>query len=244
MKKELFLIPLTIAISSCHFNENPAVLLSTDDEKIVNLAYSQTYMYPSGFKFQPDLDGSVYFENTVSIGSSETSWIELNTNDQQQAKDWSEISSDKSSYYRDLVSENETEKYIEFKRVNSSNTNDAILSRVHKSSYFVPTFDKFQPTNTIGTLKKRPINKETTKEFIEYLWANNLIGTTDKVLEYDLEEYSDKIRYNLKSAFVANGDFGLCDRIEITQFIFLVEKQSGAVTFESNKIKEINGICH
>jgi Mg2+ and Co2+ transporter CorA len=243
MKKGIILSLLTIVIWSCETNDNPFSNLTTEDREIVDKAYSKTYMYPTGFNFQQNLDGSLYYENTVSIRTSQTSWIELSTNDKQQAKDWSETSSSTSAYYRDLVAERETEKYFEFKRVYSLNTKDVILSRVHKSTYFIPSFDKRNPSSTIGTLKENPINEETTKDFIEYMWTSYMIGYTEKVLEYTITDYPDKVKYNLKSVNVTYGDFGLCDVIEVKNFDFFVDKQSGAVTFESNKIKEIKGTC-
>lgn len=243
MKKGIFISLITIVIWGCENKDNSFSNLTTEDREIVEKAYSKTYMYPAGFKSQQNLDGSLYYENTISIRSSQNSRIDLSTNDKQQAKDWSETSSLTSAYYRDLVEERETEKYFEFKRVYSVNTKDVILSRVHKDSYFIPSFDKFNPTQTIGTLKVNPINEETTKEFIEYMWTSHMIGLTEKVLEYDINEYTDKVKYNLKSVNLIYGDFGICDVIEVKNFDFFVDKQTGTVTFESNKIKEIKGTC-
>lgn len=234
---------MSILSWSCDTNDNPSSNLTPEQRDIVEKAYSKTYQYPPGFNFQRDLDGSLYYENTVSIGASQTSWTELSTGDKQQAKDWSETSSSTSAYYRDLIEERETEKYFEFKRVNSTNTKDVILSRVHKSSYFIPTYDKFQPTNIIGTLKANSVNVETTKEFIEYIWTSYTIEHTDKVLEYSIIDHSNKVEYNLKSLSLTHGDFGLCDNIEIKDFDFFVDKQSGLVTFESKEVKEIKGTC-
>ncbi len=242
-KTGIFITSFIVLTWSCDTHDNPFAILTTDDEEIVEKAYSKTYMYPPGFKFQQNLDGSVYYENTVSIRASQTAWIELSTHNRQQAKSWSEISSSTSAYYRNLTEERETEKYFEFKRVYSGNTKDVILSRVHKDSYFVPDFDKLNPTNVIGTLKVNPINKETFKDFVEYIWTSYTIGYTGKVLEYTVTDYPDKVRCNLKSIHVSNGDFGLCDIIEVKNFDFFADKQSGIVTFQSNTIKEIRGVC-
>ncbi len=247
MKKELFYILTIFLVFSCdvikiNHDDDYKIGLSKEDQEIAEKAYSKTYMYPEGFNYEKNLEGSIYYENTVSIRSHQDTWIELNTNDKQQAKDWSEISSQTSAYYRDLVAERETEKFFEFKRVYSVRPNDVILSRVHKSSYFIPIYDKFKKPNGIGSLKVA-INKETVKEFIEYIWANYCIAYSGKVLENSLFESSDTIRYNLKSVNVIYGDWGLCDIIEVSNFDFYVDKKSGMATFESNKIKEIKGIC-
>jgi Mg2+ and Co2+ transporter CorA len=243
MKKQLYLILLTLVTWSCENKDNPFPNLTMGEREIVEKAYSENYTYPEGFNFQQDHDGAIYYENTVSIRTSETSWIELNSNDKQQAKEWSEISSSTSAYYRDLVEERVTEKYFEFKRAYSVNPNDVILSRVHKSAYFIPSYDKFRPTQVIGTLKVDPIDKQKTKDFIEYMWTSQMIGHTGKVLEYSVTDYSDKVQYNLISVHVTYGDFGLCDIIEVKNFDFFIDKQSGTVSFESNKIKEIKGAC-
>src|SRR5690606_36636108 len=195
------------------------------------------------FYYETDLQGSPYYENTVSIRASQDLWIELHTNDKEQALNWSEISSTTSAYYRDLVAERETDKYFEFKRVYSIYPNDIILSRIHKSSYFIPSYDKFNRSSHIGTLKVFPINEEVAKTFIEYMWTNNLIGYNDKVLENKITETTNHFLYNLKSVSVTYGDFGICDVIEVNNFDFLIDKQSGEVTYESIKIKEIRGIC-
>jgi hypothetical protein len=243
MKKRLLFLLLTSIICSCEYNDNSLISLTTEDREIIEKAYSRDYMYPPGFDFDQDLDGSLYYENTVSIGRSQTSWLELSTNDKQKAKQWSETSSSTSAYYRELVEERETDKYFEFKRVYAVNPRDIILSRIHKASYFIPSFDKFHPGDKIGTLKVTPINQETTKEFIEYMWTSYLIPYEGKVLEYTIKDYHDKVRYNLKSVSITYGDFGLCDTIEVKNFDFLIYKQSGSVTFESNTIKEITWTC-
>ena len=251
MKIGFFLTLLTFLTLSCH-NENvtpkiilssPRINLSTDEEWIIEKAYSKTYMYPDNFNYEKDLDGSIYYENTVSIRTSETSWIELNTNNKQQAKAWSEISSTTSAYYRDIVAERETGKYFEFKRVYSINPKDIILSRVHKSSYFVPSLDYFRPTENIGTLKVNQIDTSTFKDFIEYVWTSSAFFSR-KVIEFTITDHADKVQYNLKSLSVTYGDYGLCDAIEVNEFDFFVEKQSGIVTYESNKIKDIKGTCN
>lgn len=133
MRKQLFFALLAFITWSCENSDNSFINLTAEEREIVEKAYSKTYMYPAGFNFQQNFDGSLYYENTISIRASQTSLVELDTNDKQQAKDWSETSSSTSAYYRELVAERETEKYFEFKRVYSVNAKDVILSRVIKA---------------------------------------------------------------------------------------------------------------
>lgn len=242
MRKLLLLIFTSFIFAGCD-REDDLFYLSTEDQLVIEKAYSKSYSYPDGFNYDANSDGTPYYENTVSIRASENSWVELHTNEKQQAKSWSEISSLTSAYYRDLVEERETDKFFEFKRVFSANPNDIILSRIHKSSYFIPAYDKFKSSESIGTLKVSPINKDIAKIFIEYMWTNYLIGHRDKVLENTVIEHPDKVQYNLKSVNVIVGDFGLCDKIEVKNFDFYIDKSTGAVTYTSNKIKELKGTC-
>jgi len=74
-----------------------------------------------------------------------------------------------------LVSERETEKYFEFKQQSKINERDIILSRVHKSGYFIPQFDKFRPLDTLGIIRGN-LTKKGIQEFVESLWSSGSIG--------------------------------------------------------------------
>ena len=118
MKNNIFLFLVTLLIWSCQVDDdNIKIKLSTEDNEIIEKAYSKDYLFPDDFNYEKNLSGSIYYENTVSIRTSNDVWIELHTNDKSQAKIWSEISSTTSAYYRDLILERETGKYFEFKRV-------------------------------------------------------------------------------------------------------------------------------
>ena len=91
MRTQIFSIVIILSLVGCEDEDDYG--LSMEDRDIMEKAYSETYTYPDGFYFEENLDGSVYYENTVSIRTSESSWIELHTNDKQQAKEWSETAS-------------------------------------------------------------------------------------------------------------------------------------------------------
>lgn len=238
------LMLLSCLTIGCQDDDVRKIGLSTEENEIIEKAYSESYLFPDDFGYREDAESTPYYENTVSIRTSEENWIELHTDDKQEARDWSETSAATSSSYRALVEENDTEKYFEFQRAPVSNPEGIFLSRVHKSSYFVPSFDRFNRGQRIGALKIRPINSTTTKDFIEYMWANYLIGYRDKVLESTVMEYPGQVRYNLKSISIVYGDFGLCDEIYVFDFDFFIDKRSGEVSFKSNMIKELTGTCN
>lgn len=238
------LVLVTCFTIGCQEDDIRKVALSAEEDEIIEKAYSETYLFPDNFSYREDAVASPYYENTVSIRTGENNWIELHTDDEQEARDWSETSAATSSSYRTLIGENATEKYFEFHRAPHSNPDEIFLSRVHRSSYFIPSFDKFNRGKRVGTLKAQTIDAATTKDFIEYMWSNYLIGYRDKVLESTVIEYPDQIRYNLKSISIVYGDFGLCDEISIFDFDFFIDKRSGEVSFDSNLIKKLTGKCN
>ena len=120
LKKIFYLISISLISFCCSENLTEPVNL-TDDE-LYNLAYSD-WKWPDNFYSEDSLEGSIYYENTVSIkplGERENIWIQLCTDNIDTAREWSELSNNYSSYYRELVSEKETEKYYEFKRIYSA----------------------------------------------------------------------------------------------------------------------------
>lgn len=167
--------------------------IKLSDDEIRRLARSQE-KFPPGF-YQENLAGaSIYYENTVSIRKSED-WFELSTDNRDQAFAWSEASSQKSSVYRALQSERQTEKYFEFRYINPDNPSDILLSRVHKRSYLDRSrFNHFNPTPLLGVFNFRPINVNTVQNLCEYLWFTERYNIVDyRILAIATTESADKI---------------------------------------------------
>jgi len=215
------------------------------NEIILQAVYSN-YKYPSGF-YEEDLQGgSTYYVNTVSISpldKRENHWFELSTNSRDQAIAWSESSSVNSSYYRKLVSEKETEKYFEFRRVWEKHPTDILLSRVHKASYLDRSmYDRLNPGDTLGIFKKEEINKATVKELIEYLWFIGSYNTGgSKVLCTYATENESSVKYILFYTKVTYGDWGLKDKIIVMRGIFQVSKSTGAITESETIFRKFSG---
>ena len=69
------------------------------------------------------------------------------------------------------MSESQTEKYFQFRRVYQQDTNDVVLDRVHKLSYVDRSmFDWFNPTRFIARLNVSPIDTLVAQNLVEYLW--------------------------------------------------------------------------
>ena len=230
MKKIYYLIAGFIFFGiSCDRKENTI----NPNDTIIDLAYSTSYYYPTGFYHESIDSGSVYYENTVSItpiDKREDIWIDLNTTDINQAKKWSDLSNQYSSVIRQIIKELSTDKYFEFVRVSTANSKDILLSRVHNSNYFIPLLDKFKMIDTVGQFKKTNFQKTDVKELIEYLWSSGVIGYSDKVSESNIIENIDNYEQLIKSISIIYGDFGLNDYIYLYDNRFIINKQNGLIT--------------
>ena len=245
MKKLFFIGLLIIFTASC---EKDKVIKTPEEDHILKLAYSKDYSFPIGFYHEINYTGSPYYENTVSIkpvNERQDIWIELNTNDKNEAKLWSDKSNEYSSVNREIIAENETDKFFEFKRKNTQYSNDIILSRVHKSSYFQPEINKFSVSDpSIGTYNGE-LNLTDVKELVEYLWS---CGTMDarysKVLVSEIKEFDEYFEYYIQSILIIYGDFGIRDEIIVSDNFATLNKSNRELTIKTNKIKTIQGVQH
>lgn len=243
MKHFMFAVLLLVVTTSC---DKDKVIRTPEEEHILELAYSEDYTYPAGFYHEINEAGSPYYENTVSIrplSERDSIWIELSTNDKTEARLWSDKSNEYSSDNRELISENETYKFFEFKRRNQEFTRDILFSRVHKASYFQPALNRFSISDTIVGKYNGELSLSSVKELVEYLWS---CGTMDinhsKVLESEIEEFYDHFEYYVKSILIVYGDFGLHDEIGIYDNHIILSKADRELLIKSKKTKTITGI--
>jgi len=243
-------ISLFIALAlfvSCDKNE-----LSEPDEppndELLEWAYDKNYRYPVGFFLEQGLLGSTYYENSVSV-NKQSPWVEFHTTNKNEARNWSNISNENSSVNRKIVQENETEKFFEFVRVNVVNENDVLLSRVHKSDYFIPydgfrffgSFETLVENKTIGTYYGM-VTLDKVKEFIEYLWVRGIWNSDSKVIESKISEKNDKFEHHIQSLLIVYGDWGLHDKIYVFNNKFAIDKKAKVFTLVERKlVKEIEG---
>jgi len=239
MKKYLLVLIGFLFFTSCDKDEN----IDNPDDRFLELAYDNNYQYPDGFYYEKNLIGYVYYENTVSIkpiNERESIWIELNTNDKEQSKTWSDLSNEYSSVDREIIKEIETEKYFEIVRVNIENVNDTLLSRVHRSDYFISLHDKFTDIDTVG-IYNGEMSTDKVKELIEYLWDCETLGLYDKVVESKISESGNEFEHYIQSLYVVYGDFGIKDMIYVYDNYFQLNKSNRILTVNRELIKEIEG---
>ncbi len=239
MRKFLLVFIGILFFISCDDDDNfhPA------DARFLNLAYDKNYQYPEGFYSENSIAVPVYYENTVSIkpvNERESIWIELNTNDKEQAKTWSDLSNEYSSVDREITEENETDKYYEFVRVNTEHANNTLLSRVHRTDYFIPLHDKFTEIDTVGVYNS-DLSTVKVKELVEYLWDCGTLGIYDKVVKSENTESENEYSHCIQSLYVVYGDFGIKDMIYIYDNHFQLNKSNRILTVNRELIKEIEG---
>jgi len=219
--------------------------ISITDEELYNLAYAN-YQFPDDFYYEDSLSGSLYYENTNRIrplNERDGIWFQLCTNNVDTARYWSELSSHNGSYYRDLVSQRQTEKYFEFKRVYSINPIDVILSRVHRCTYIDRSmYDFLNPGDIIGVFKKNNFIKNDVKELIEYLWfMENYNNTSSKVYKGLIQNSSQFYVYYLYEIGIVYGDYGMKDILSYIKHTFKINKGSGEITHDIELVKQISG---
>ncbi len=210
-----------------------------------SVAYT-SYKYPDDF-YHEDLGGaSIYYNNTLSIlplGSRTRHWVELSTDDRDQAFAWSVATDTNSAYHRDLVSERQTDKYFEFRRVYLKNPTDDILSKVHKlSDVDRSMFDYFNPAPLIAKLNIRPIDFVSFREFVGYYWfvQNYNIGG-EQVLATFSRQSADSVWCVVYQLSVNYGDIGMHDEISLGRSLYSVSRQTGDVFLSSTVLRTIQG---
>lgn len=236
------LLPMFILLS-CKSNITDPDFINNDH--LFDLAYSDMKL-PDGFYKEDSLANSVYYENTISIkplSERENKWVQLSTDNKDTARNWSELSSKNSAYFRTLISERETDKYFEFTRVYSANPKDIVLSRVHKYSYLDRSmYDLMNKSEVIGRFTKQNFTQDDVKEMIEYLWfvddQNQIHG---RVHRSDIERKEDKFIHTIYTVEVSFGDLGSPDIIRYIKNTFEIKTSDGEIKYNQEILKQIPG---
>jgi len=239
MKQLFLLVCLYYIVTGCEIQKDG---YDTSNPILVK-AYSEDYKYPDGFYFESIDSGSIYYVNTISIkpiDQRDLPWVELCTDDINEARTWSELTDLYSSVRRNLISERQTEKYFEFKTVSPLNKRDIVLTRAHKKSYFIPIADKFQIVDTLGKIPPSSLQTTDRKQLIEYLWSSTTLGES-KVIESDFQDTIDGTKHIIKSIVLIQGDFGIHDIVYLYENTFLTSSIDGIITMRKRLLEEIIG---
>lgn len=240
-----FIFLFTLFVAGCE-GDNNNIIRTPEEEQILELAYDPGYKYPDGFYHEVIETGSVYYDNTLSItplSDREHIWIELNTDDRNEARLWSDKTNEYNSVNREVVLENETQKYFQFKRVSPTNPRDVIYSRIHKTSYFQPALNKFSASDSLVGKYNGVLNLNEVKELVEYLWSCGTLRVYhSKVITSEIRELSDHFESYIQSILIVYGDFNLHDEISVYENHIVLSKANRELIVKTQKTKTIAGI--
>ena len=225
------------------------------DEELLRAAYGGPKA-PDG-TYQETLENtSLYYVNTISIqplSDRGDVWIELCSNDIEQAREWAIATDANSSVHRTLKGERETEKFFEFDyRDVIAGQPWSLLTRVHKCSYFEPTLDHLSPEYEFGGFSEAvlgllhgPATLEAIQEFVEYTWftdSYNIGGS--RLLASVATEELDSLIVDLYTTVFVGGDWGLCDSVTLMKVTYSLDRVSGEVCVFQESIRTVQGECH
>jgi len=222
-------------------SESQQRILPSDNE-ILSSVYDVTYQAPDNF----------YVDERVSTTRSYTLYhvkdssisYELCTNDYQQALAWETADNENRSVNGYYVDSYENDRYFEFIRELSfpdgiGNIGDLTspgFARVFKCSYVNRDgVDRNLRDGYAGTLNFRPLTRESLQIYSEYMWQFTFFWPAEKkVLQSFSSENSNSFDHTLVLAFKTNRGYEQCDLIEVVDWIFSVDKESGNLTKEFN----------
>ena len=233
----IILVAFFVLIIACNKSKTTEPNRTPEENQILKLAYKNNYKYPTGF-YQND---SGLYVNTYYLkfaSQSQNTWIELSTNDINQAFAWADSTNNYFAGIRILTGESVTGKYFEFRWQDPNDINNVFLSRVHKTSYFIPLLDRLKKTDTIGIFNGQ-MNKDSVNELIQYLWSCGSLGTGNfsKVAETQITEYNDHFEEYIKSFQLVIADFGGgADSIYVSDNYIDLSKSSRLITLKSNQV--------
>jgi hypothetical protein len=236
MKKLLLVLVLPCFLIGCEKD--------SDDRMLLKLAYDKNYNNPEGFYKDPaSPEHNLYYINTTSAYQDST-WIELSTNDKNEALEWLNLSTTNSSVDYSFVGEKETEKYFEFecKEIHNIYT---ILFRVHKTNYYNNIFNIRTAWNFIDGIQmgyyNAIISEQKVKECLEYLWIVETLFHGQKVVSSKIKEENDYFELHINSLVLIHGDWDVQDVVRVYDNYFRFDKNSRLVSFKQVFKKEIPG---
>lgn len=231
-------IPEEVAITFC----DSLLVCNITDQELFDTAYSDFRFYEGFFKEEDE--GSLGLMNHNRANQSGDLTI-LCTDDLMVAEEWSESSALNSSYYRELISQSETEKYFKFQRVNPDRDTDIVLDLILKCSYIDCSNQKVNDNDIfeIGTFKQTPYTIENCLELVEFWKYQGYynIGNV-KVIANAICETDDVIQIALFETVNIYGDWDEKDIIELRKLVYTIYKENGLFTLKTTKIHEIEGI--
>ncbi len=251
MNHHLRLVPLLLALNACGGGSTdttkpaagpelqspaPAYVLPADSE-IAARVYDADYTVPEGFFVDARAGTGVSY--TVHHVMDTSGSFELCTDDFATAEAWEAADNASRSVGGYFVGAVETARYYEFIRElaytddvgNVGSPTSPGYARVFKcSNTNRDGVDRSSLDGFGGMLNVTPRNPESVRVFAEYLWQFTFFPYRHrKVLDSVGHSTASTLDHSLVLGFAVNQGDGRCDRIEVVDWTFSVNRDSGRI---------------
>lgn len=254
--RPLFCLLMLPALASCFDSQadDPAAETSAtalrvmpSNEDVLQKIYDQSYQVPAGFYVDERADTPQSY--TVHHVKDPSVSYELCTDEFAVAREWEEADNAARSVSGYFVDSVEHERYFEIVRELTYNDGVGSVERATSPGY-ARVFkcsavnrdgvDRNLRDGYAGLLNARPLSTATVKEFAEYLWQFTFFASKErKVLQSFTRETSDRIEHTLLLGLAHSQGFDRCDRIEVIDWVWSVDKATGEVSKSYNPLYEM-----
>ncbi len=245
----LILAPALAAIAACGGSgsstgtpDKTADVAATPDlptvSDVLAMIYDPNYTVPDGFYVDDRASTPVSF--TMHHVLDDAGTFERCTDDFSEAMAWEDADNASRAVQGRFVGTVENDRYFEFARELSydaaiGNIGDIVspgFARVFKCSDTERNgVDRNEHNGYAGRINARPLNSETVRVFTEYFWQFSFFPTArKKVLASTGSTTADGISRRLLLGFALSGGANGCDRIELVEWTFESDRQSGETT--------------
>lgn len=231
---------------------------SNDD--IISKAYDPDYFVPDNF-FVDERAATETRSYTVHHVLDVSRSYEVCTDDMVQATEWEDADNAARAVSGPLVAIHETDRYFEFVRElaydddvgNVSDPTSPGYGRVFKCNHTNRSgVDRNLLDGYSGVRNAQPMTSSELKDFTEYLWQFRFFNVKRKVV---IDSYGETVQGNqvhtLLLALVHSQGPENCDRVEVVEWQFSTDGQSGQVSrsfetereFEAEIVAGVPSIC-
>lgn len=215
--------------------EVPQPMVASD--AIISKVYDPDYMLPKGF-FVDERTNTPQSYTVYHVKDASLSY-ELCTNEFDTARAWEEADNQSRAVSGHFVGTYENDQYFEFIRElsypgdigNVPGATSPGFARVFRcASVNRNGVDRNLRYGFGGQLNMQPLEAADVTRFAEYLWQFTFFDNPKrKVLDSFVTEDSQSIEHTMRLAFVVNQGFERCDKIEIIDWTFKVQRTTGNI---------------
>jgi len=215
--------------------KTPSVALPADSE-ILNKAYNADYSVPYGFFV--DERATTTRSYTVHHVLDASASFEMCTDDLVEAQAWEDADNVSRAVSGYFVTSHENDRYFEFVREltytedvgNITSPTSPGYARVFKCNHTNRNgVDRALVSGYAGKLNPARLDADALREFTEYLWQFSYFNVKHKKV---IASYpgTTAMQHTLLLAFVVNQGADACDRVDIVEWRFIADPESGEIT--------------